>query len=162
MIIYGNLSGHLRLSHDPSSYINQTINLTGTGNTPAGAQNRVDGSLSSVVIVNATGDGAIVGSGNYTIVGLVINATNSSVELFNHDVNVSFTVTYDGRGEVNTENVISNLTGGATQFFTFSNVWFILTAITILIGMFIGVITLVKKSSGEGFGSKKGRSEFVG
>ena len=50
----------------------------------------------------------------------------------------------------NTENVISNLTSGATQFFTFSNVWFILTAITILIGIVLGVIVLVKKSSSGG------------
>ncbi len=50
----------------------------------------------------------------------------------------------------NTENVIANLTSGATQFFTFSNVWFILTAITILIGIVLGVIVLVKKSSSGG------------
>ncbi len=53
-------------------------------------------------------------------------------------------------GYNNTENVIGNLTEGATQFFTFSSVWFILTAITILIGIVLGVIALVRKSSGGG------------
>ena len=53
-------------------------------------------------------------------------------------------------GYNNTENVIGNLTSGATQFFTFSNVWFILTAITILIGIVLGVIGLVRKASGGG------------
>ena len=56
----------------------------------------------------------------------------------------------DTAGYNNTENVIANLTSGATQFFTFSNVWFILTAITILIGIVLGVIVLVKKSSSGG------------
>ena len=53
-------------------------------------------------------------------------------------------------GYNNTEAVISNLTAGATQFFTFSSVWFILTAITILIGIVLGVISLVRKASGGG------------
>ena len=53
-------------------------------------------------------------------------------------------------GYNNTENVIGNLTEGATQFFTFSSVWFILTAITILIGIVLGVIALVRKQSGGG------------
>ena len=55
-------------------------------------------------------------------------------------------------GYNNTEAVIANLTSGATQFFTFANVWFILTAITILIGIVLGVISLVRKSSGAGGG----------
>ncbi len=56
----------------------------------------------------------------------------------------------DSAGYNNTENVIGNLTAGATEFFTFSSVWFILTAITILIGIVLGVISLVRKSSGGG------------
>ena len=53
------------------------------------------------------------------------------------------------QGYNDTENVISNLTSGATQFFTFADVWFILTAITILIGIVLGVIALVRKT-GQG------------
>ncbi len=64
--------------------------------------------------------------------------------------NLGFAV--DSLGYNNTENVISNLTTGATQFFTFSNVWFILTAITILIAIVLSVIVLVKKSSSGGGG----------
>ena len=56
----------------------------------------------------------------------------------------------DSQGFNNTEAVIANLTSGATAFFSFSNVWFILTAITILIGIVLGVIALVNKSSGTG------------
>ncbi|GAG94283.1 unnamed protein product [marine sediment metagenome] len=62
----------------------------------------------------------------------------------------------DTAGYNNTEAVIANLTGGATQFFEFANVWFILTAITILIGIVLGVIALVRRA---GVGGKGGFSE---
>ncbi len=159
LIIYGNLSGNLGWAQDSTSYVNQTINLSAAGNTPAGASGRVDGSLSSVVIVNASNGSYILTTGNYTIAGVIINASVASG--FNDkNVNVSYTVSYDGSGELNTENVIGNLTAGATEFFTFSSVWFILTAITILIGIVLGVIALVRKSSGGGFGSKGSRTQF--
>ena len=54
------------------------------------------------------------------------------------------------QGYNDTEAVIANLTSGATQFFTFANVWFILTAITILIGIVIGVIALVRGVGAKG------------
>ena len=66
----------------------------------------------------------------------------------NLSTNLGFTS--GSTGYINTENVIGNLTAGATQFFTFSGVWFILTAITILIGIVLGVIALVRKTSGGG------------
>ncbi len=160
LIIYGNLSNNLGWVQDSAAYTNQTINLTGAGNIPAGASSRVDGSLASVVITNASG-GETVTSDNYTITGVVINASTDTVLYIGWEVNVSYTVSFDRAGEINTEAVISNLTSGATQFFTFSNVWFILTAITILIGIVLGVIGLVRKASGVGMGSKKGRSEFA-
>ena len=59
----------------------------------------------------------------------------------------------DTAGYNNTEAVIANLTGGATVFFSFANVWFILTAITILIGIVLGVIALVRTVGGVGKGN---------
>jgi len=162
LIIYGNLSGNLGWVQDSATYTHETINLSSTGAAPASASDKVDASLSSVVIVNATNGTDVVSSADYTITGVVINASTTGIDHYSHNVNVSYTVTFDRAGEINTENVIGNLTSGATQFFTFSNVWFILTAITILIGIVLGVIALVRKSSGGGMGgSKKGRSEFV-
>ena len=61
--------------------------------------------------------------------------------------NLGFAVNSQGYND--TEAVIGNLTGGATQFFSFANVWFILTAVTVLIGIVIGVIGLVRKT-GQG------------
>ena len=163
LIIYGNLSTNLGWTQDSTGYANQTITLSSAGNIPAGAQGRIDGSLASIVITNATNGSNILDTANYTITGLVINSTGTITKYYFHDkeVNVSFVVTYDGSGEINTENVIGNLTSGATQFFTFSNVWFILIAITILIGIVLGVISLVRKASGGGSEGNGGRSEFT-
>ncbi len=160
LIIYGNLSNNLGWVQDSASYTNETLNLSNAGGTPAGASGRVDGSLSSIVITNATG-GETITSDNYTVTGVVINGSTITVLYIGWEVNVSYTVSFDRAGEINTENVIGNLTDGATQFFTFSSVWFILTAITILIGIVLGVIALVRKSSGGGTSSKGNRSEFV-
>ena len=163
LIIYGNLSTNLGWSPDSTNYVNQTINLSSAGATPAGAQNRVDASLSSVIVVNASNGSQILDTANYTITGVVINSTGTVAKYHFHDhnVNTSYIVSYDGSGEINTEAVISNLTSGATEFFTFSGVWFVLTAITILIGIVLGVIALVRRTSTGGFGGKKGRSEFA-
>ncbi len=62
--------------------------------------------------------------------------------------NLGFAV--DTQGANDTNNVINNLTSGATQFFTFADVWFILTAITVLIGIVLGVIVLVRQVSNPG------------
>ena len=55
------------------------------------------------------------------------------------------------QGYNDTEQVIENLTGGVVEFFSFSNVWFILTAVTVLIGIVVGVIYLVRKTSSGSF-----------
>ena len=52
-------------------------------------------------------------------------------------------------GYNNTEAVIGNLTGGVTTFFSFSNVWFILTAVALLIAIVVGIIALVTKLGGS-------------
>ncbi len=65
--------------------------------------------------------------------------------------NLGFAVNSQGAND--TEAVIGNLTAGAVQFFSFSNVWFILTAVTVLIGIVIGVIGLVRKTGQGGGGS---------
>ena len=73
----------------------------------------------------------------------------------NLSTNLGFAANTQGFND--TEAVIANLTGGATQFFTFADVWFILTAVTVLIGIVLGVIVLVRKvsggSGGKGFSS---------
>ena len=53
----------------------------------------------------------------------------------------------------NTENVISNITAGFNTFFTFSNTFFTIAAIVLLIFMFLGllaiVVTIMKMQQGK-------------
>lgn len=55
-------------------------------------------------------------------------------------------------GANNTNAVIGNLTEGASTFFTFSNVWFTLLAIVLLIIIVMSVIAVVQTKNG-GFSS---------
>lgn len=57
------------------------------------------------------------------------------------------------QGFNDTEAVIGNLTGGVVEFFSFANIWFVLTAIALLIGIVIGVIALIRKGTGGKSGS---------
>ena len=69
--------------------------------------------------------------------------------------NLGFAETTQGFND--TEAVIGNLTGGVVQFFSFANVWFILTAVAVLIGIVVGVIALVRGVSSTG-----GKGDFSG
>ena len=59
----------------------------------------------------------------------------------------------NSQGANDTNNVIGNLTSGATQFFTFANVWFILLGVSVLIGIVIGLLVLVMRIRGVVGGS---------
>ena len=65
--------------------------------------------------------------------------------------NLGFTALSQGANDTN--QVIGNLTGGAVTFFGFSNVWFVLLAITLLIIIVISVIAVVSKGGKTGFTS---------
>ena len=150
LIIYGNLSGNLGFGDVTETTINETgawINQSGYTLTKA-TQADFTGSATVTVAYNAT-DGTVIESGNYTIdsdTGIVTNTTSVNWD----DVIISYTTNHKSSGKKNTEGVIGNLTGGARQFFSFSEVWFILTAITVLIGIVLGVIYMVKRvNSGE-------------
>ena len=166
LIIFGNLSTNLGFSSTSKNYVNESDNwLNYTPFTHVllhGANTTGFISLAVTEVRNAT-ENELIPAANYTVdatAGTIVNATTSNYP--NMSIDVSYTVTHKGDSELDTEAVIANLSGGATQFFTFANVWFILTAITILIGIVIGVIALVRGMGGSGFGrGKKGRSEFT-
>ncbi len=166
LIIYGNLSGNLGFSRDTASYLNESggYSINDTTYTLAnGASTPGFVSLSVSAVYNST-DWAIIGAANYTVDATAgtITGTAWGVRTYNYtNVSVSYAVTYKATSERNTDAVIGNLTTGATQFFSFSNVWFILTAITILIGIVLGVIGLVRKAGTSGMGAGKSKSQFV-
>ena len=151
LIIYGNLSGNLGFVDDSLSFDNETILLVddGIGNAPANASIRSTPVLSSLTITNATG-GETLETGNFTTSTSFVLGTSAS-EYNNTNVNVSYTVTFDSSGRVNTNAVINNLTGGVLTFFSFSNTFFTLTAITLLIAIVLIVINLVggRKDDGD-------------
>jgi len=163
LIIYGNLSTNLGFERDAASYVNESgyaLNAT-TYILTNGASTSGFVSL-SVTTVHNNSDGVVIGTGNYTVSSTAGTIVGSAGRTLNYTaVNVSYTVTFMAAAERNTEAVIGNLTTGATQFFTFSNVWFILTAITILIGIVLGVISLVRKAGTSGVGGGKSKSQFV-
>ncbi len=143
LMIYGNLSGNLGFQQSSLAFQNETINLSDAGNTPASALNRIDASLSNVTITNAT-RGEVVDAGNYTITGLIINASGPIVRTYNNsNVHVEYIVTFDSDADRSAEGVIRNLTEGANTFFGFSNVLFTITAIVLLITILMALLFLV-------------------
>ena len=145
LLIYGNLSGNLGFGQDTLSFTNETITLIDTGNTPTGASGRVNGLISSTdfTMQNESG-GEVIDAANFTISFVTISSTTGSVADYNDTVvNVSYTVSFDSPGLVNTEDVISNVSGGFNTFFTFSNTFFTIAAIILLIFMFLGLLAIV-------------------
>ena len=57
------------------------------------------------------------------------------------------------QGEIDSDNIINNLTGGVVTFFSFANVWFTLLAVSVLIAVIIGVISMVGGGRKGGFAS---------
>lgn len=53
------------------------------------------------------------------------------------------------QGETDTNQVIGNLTGGAVEFFSFSNVWFVLLAVVLLIIIALSVVAVVRGGKGD-------------
>lgn len=58
-------------------------------------------------------------------------------------------------GYNNTEGVITNLTGGFNTFFGFSNTWFTIAAIVLLIFMLVGLLAIVMMISKGQSGKKE-------
>jgi len=154
LMIYGNLSGNLGFTQDTTSFINETINLTDAGAIPTTADGRTNPSLSNVRMYSESG-GELILAGNYTLT--IVTFTSADAEYNSTGVNISATVTYDSAGQINTEGVIGNVTTGFSTFFGFSNTFFTIAAIVLLIFMLVGLLAIVmqiakggkeKKSSG--------------
>ena len=141
LMIYGNLGGNLGFGQDTLAFTNETSAFSNAGFTPSSADNRVNGLISLVTMTNATG-GEIITSANYSISGVVITPTGSS-NYNATNVNVSYSVSFDETGKVNTDGVINNISGGFSTFFGFSNTFFTIAAIILLIAMLIGLLAIV-------------------
>jgi len=144
LMIYGNLNGNLGFKQDSASYTGQAITLIdGAGEAPAGTTGKVNTALSNVIIINATG-GETLTAANYTTSGSYIIASATS-SYNNTDVNVSYTVTYDSTGKVDTDTVINNLTAGTKTFYSYSGTIFTVMAIVLLITILLSLLYVVMK-----------------
>ncbi len=160
LMIYGNLSGNLGFTQDTATTSLQELVLANNSIvTFTGTSGKVNPSVSSVVVINAT-DGDVIGSGNYTLTTTTITGSATMTLAFNGtNVNASYITTFDSPGQINTEGVIDNLTGGFNTFFTFANVWFTIAAIVLLIFMLVGLLAIVMLIS-QGY--SKGKSGYSG
>ncbi len=145
LILFGNLSGNVGFAQTSTGFVDQTITLSATGETPPGAQDRINGALSNVVIINATNGSFPLNTANYTITGVVINTTDALSEYTDMEVNVTYTVTYDEEGKISTDNLIGNYSEGAvntsTQFPVVGTIIGVALLLLILIGVLIFAIT---------------------
>ena len=142
IIIFGNLSGNLGFIQDTNTSIrNETINLTTTGEIPASADNKIGGLIYDVTMTNATGDTMeIVDSGNYTITGVVINASTTSKEFVNKSVNVTYSISYDSQAKIDSDGIIINYTTSAVNTSKQLPVTGTILGIAILLAILIGIL----------------------
>ena len=149
LIVFGNLSGNLGFADITNETVNESgygINSTTYTLTPVSSSRFVSASVT--VVHNAT-DGTIVNSGNYTVDATAGTIVGSAGRSFNWSANLTYTTTLDSQAEDNTNSVINNLTSGVSTFFTFSNVWFTLLAIVLLIIIVMSVIAVVQSKQGS-------------
>ena len=168
LIIYGNLSGNLGFTDDSTILTNETIVIgftTGTSTLSVASDTNFIGwddiliLNASIGVATATSNETLVEGVDYTVFsanGTFQNITGNWNRTF-----VTYTVTTTSQGEADTTNVINNLTSGATQFFTFANVWFILLGVSVLIGIVIGLLVLVMRIRGVvGGGQREEKTRF--
>ena len=162
LMIYGNLSGNLGFGQDSALTSLQELTLANNSLVAlTGTVGKVNPSISNVLVVNATG-GETITSGNYTVTATTITGSATMTEDYNGTaVNVSYTTSFDSQGKVNTESVISNITGGFGTFFGFSNTFFTIAAIVLLIFMLVGLLAIVMLiAKGRSKGKDSGYSGY--
>ena len=155
LMIYGNLSGNLGFTQDSTLTSVQELILNSSAEvTFSGTVGKTNPSVSSVLVINATG-GETITAINYTLTSTTIIGSGIIAGYNNTAVNVSYTTSYDSQGLINTEGVISNVTGGFATFFGFSNTFFTIAAIVLLIFMLVGLLAIVMQIA-QGYKKKKG------
>lgn len=102
----------------------------------------------TIVIIQNASSGKRINGNNYTLSGCSIK--NITGEFVDKPWNVSYTYTYNKLAQ---NVLVSNVTSGATTFFTNASTWFTLLSIVIIILIIGIVIVAVNRYSGrEGSG----------
>ena len=160
VIIFGNLQGNVGFTQDSGSFTNESITLTTTGNTPAGAVGKINPALTNVVMYNGTA-GELITSGNYSVVGALIS--NITPTYGNEAVNVTYDISYDSQGQRDSDSIILNYTQSATntsaQFPTVGTIIGIAILLLILIAL---LVFAIRKMMGVAVSGGSSNSSFGG
>ena len=151
LLVFGNLSGNLGFTQDSASTPVQQLTLANNSIvTFTGTVGKTNAAVSSVVVINATG-GETIAAGNYTLTNTTI--TGSATTDYNATlVNVSYTTTYDSDNQINSEEVITDVTSGVTNLSDKFGTIFTLLGVILLVGAIVWMLRLF----GIGGGKKKG------
>jgi hypothetical protein len=154
LLIFGNLSGNVGFVQDSTTTAVQALTLANTSIvTFTGTSGKTNPSVSSVVVINATG-GETITSGNYTLTGTTITGSPTMTLKYNGTVvNVSYVTTYDSDNQISTSSVIGNVTSGVTDLASKFTTVFVLLGVLLILAV---VFTIVKLF---GLGGKKGLIE---
>jgi len=168
-LIFGNLSGNLGFKDSSDTIGNETagvgaiggynLNVTAELILSAAANTTFQG-VSNVVLYNFTlNDGTLVPASNFSVntsAGSVILVATSPVW---DNVSASYDFTFDGQAEVESENLIKNLTQGGGRFYSQFPLIFQILGIFLLVTIFIGMFALVVMVL-KMFGDRKGGRKF--
>ena len=154
LLIFGNLSGNVGFTQDSASTAVQALTLANTSIvTLTGTSGKTNPSVSSVVVINATG-GETITSGNYTLTSTTITGSPTMTLKYNGTaVNVSYVTSYDSDNQISTDSVIGNVTTGAVGLASKFTTVFVLLGVLLILAV---VFTIVKLF---GLGGKKGLIE---
>ncbi len=153
LIVFGNLSGNLGFQALSNVTTNESVpGINGTTYTLDQFGTTGFESLTVNTVVNLTND-EVINAANYTVAGASGTIVGSVGRTGNFtNITVSYTVSFQGQAERDSESVITNLTGGVNTYFTFANVWFTLLAVVLLIIIVMGVIGVVQSRNNKSGG----------
>ena len=103
-------------------------------------------SCSVGIVTNAT-DGALVGSGNYSVSNCFINASTATAPLLNKAWNVSYSYKYPNSGA---SSIINNISNANTSFFGNSNTFFSILAVVVIIALIALIVLYIRSFRMEG------------
>lgn len=135
--------------------VNETINLSFSGETPSTLDGRSNVVMSNVVAID-TLNGTTVPSAQMNIVAALINATDNSIGYANRSINVSsdWTSTFTSTAENETNAISSNVTGGTTEFFQNVPTFMVLLGVVVLLLIIAIVLVVVGRFGIPGSGQQ--------
>ena len=145
VIIFGNLSGNVGFTQDSATTPVQEMTLANNSIvTFTGTSGKVNPSVGTVVVINATGGETIL-SGNYTLTDTTITGSATMTLAYNATaVNVSYVTSFDSQGQIDSEQIIGNYTESAVntsaQFPTIGTIIGIAILLAILIALLVFAI----------------------